>query len=148
MFSLLHEVVISHALKRHILQRCKENTFFSHWRFSLCIFQPELAPWDMMYQARGPLALHNSSKIEQVILKFWSHSSSVKLWTIIFQKIPHMWPLLRTRDLAFNHSSTSTPTLPSISSNDGEWRCYSGNIPSKNENIQCHGSWNDLTFVA
>lgn len=77
---------------------------------------------DVAGTKRGPVASHNLSKVEQVILKFWFHSS-VNIADYHLLEIPHPWPLPRTRGLPFQPSTHSTPTLLLTQNNGGKCNC-------------------------
>lgn len=80
-------------------------------------------------RTRGSNALHNSWKIEWVILKFWKPKS---------HEISQTCLLPRIRAFPFQRSSHTTPMLPLISDNDSQCSCCNEN---KSARI-CHASWN------
>lgn len=137
--SIYHKNVFTHApggyftwiKKGTFCNGAKKTLFFSRYSSRYASFSRNWLSGTWCIRQEVLLRCITPQKLNR---SFWSFGFTV-LWNRgpdHFPEIPHMGPLPRTRDLAFDHSSTSTPTLPSISSNDGEWRCYSGNMPSKN----------------
>lgn len=89
---------------------------------------------------RGPIAPYNSSKVEQVILKFWIHSFSVKSLLLS----PRNPPYVPVRVWGACLSSNSSHNMPSMSNNGSERSCCcNGNKPDKIYNIHRQASWND-----
>lgn len=57
-----------------------------------------------------------------------------------------IWLLLRITCLPLQHRSQSTPTLPSLSNNDSECSCYSGNKPAKTQEETTHFLHTHIVF--
>lgn len=105
---------------------CNSNTFSpSHLQVTWYTYQRELAPLQSPQEVFS--ALHNSWKIEWVILKYWNRKVP---WNLSNMSAPTWGPFLS--------SSHTAPLLPLISDNDSQCSCCNGN---KSARI-CHASWN------
>lgn len=116
----------SGQFEKRVCQYSSQNcNYWSHNTLMNRNWLPE--PWC----SRPPLEelLHRiGCQVEQIILKFWGHTSSVKSWTIASPNASRTWLLPCLRGFPFQRNSRKTPALPN---HDTEYSCCNWNRKNK-----------------